>query len=835
MKESKLWLIVFLLFAIYTPEVLGQAKKQNAKTKQTKQTTQPKQPAAAKQEAKQDPTLEHQQKVKDMVAFLEYVLNTLGSSSTPARDKDVLITQSYTKIFRDAKVQVEDDLVEKRNVITNKDVQAYLKDVDFFFENVKFEFTIKDIQGRTNINNTLFYKVSLLRNIKGTTADGKSVNNTIPRYIEVNYDPKDEDLKIVSIYTKVFNEKEALAQWWDELSYEWQSIFEKQLNITDSVDEEDIHNITSIETLDLSRNKYIQDLEPLTELTKLRALNLSNTAITDLSALRNLSDLQELNLSNTKITDISALRYAEKMLKLNISNTTINNIEVVEKMPRLTQLELSKTPVIDLTSLGSLTELQYLDISDTRVTSLAPVSLLSKLTELDVSGSTVADLSSIAGLKDISILHIDSTGISDITPLANLGVLKILYANYTAINNLNALQRLTNLEKIYCDHTQIDRSLADAFMAAHPGVLVIYNTEDLKTWWNALPERWKYILSTAIKTSADPSKEELARVTNLDSINFSNNAQIRDIEPLRRLLKLQVIIANKTSVKDLSPLRELREVKFLDISDTPVEDLSSLTHLQKLQVLKADNSKIQSIAQLLDHTSLQKLYTDHTRINDVHVAELLQKNPHCLVIYKSDSLAFWWSGLSEEWKSIFKTQVKIQSIPTREDLHQLIELEALHFNDAAVTDLVVLKPFIRLKELHFSGTNISELLPLTAIKTLKSLHVTNSPVRKLEPLAQLAGIEDLDISNTPVEELAPLTSLENLKRLNCSGTQVDALSSLEKLQALEYIDCSNTNVKKITALENLPLKTLKCYNTKISSKTIAAFKKSKPDCQIVYY
>ena len=73
----------------------------------------------------------------------------------------MLITESYTKIFRDAKVQVEDDLVEKRNVITNKDVQAYLKDVDFFFDDVKFEFTIKDIQGKVNANDKLFYKVSL--------------------------------------------------------------------------------------------------------------------------------------------------------------------------------------------------------------------------------------------------------------------------------------------------------------------------------------------------------------------------------------------------------------------------------------------------------------------------------------------------------------------------------------------------------------------------------------------------------------------------------------------------------------------------------------------------
>src|ERR671912_2932020 len=166
MRQNKWW-IVFAFFLI----AFGNLNAQNAK------------PDAKK----------HEQKVKDMVAFLEYVLNTLGSSSTSARDKDVLITESYTKIFRDAKVQVEDDLVEKRNVITNKDVQAYLKDVDFFFQDVKFEFTIKDIKGSVNANGKLFYKVSIVRNMRGSNMDGLAVNSTMPRFVEINYDQNAKD------------------------------------------------------------------------------------------------------------------------------------------------------------------------------------------------------------------------------------------------------------------------------------------------------------------------------------------------------------------------------------------------------------------------------------------------------------------------------------------------------------------------------------------------------------------------------------------------------------------------------------------------------------------
>ena len=119
------------------------------------------------------------------------MLNTLGNVNTSSRDKDVLITESYSKIFRDGKVQVEDDLDEEREVITNKDVVAYLKDVDFFYKEAKFEFLVEDIKGSTLANGQLFYKVSTRRNLTGITSDGKTVTNTIPRFIEINYNPDD--------------------------------------------------------------------------------------------------------------------------------------------------------------------------------------------------------------------------------------------------------------------------------------------------------------------------------------------------------------------------------------------------------------------------------------------------------------------------------------------------------------------------------------------------------------------------------------------------------------------------------------------------------------------
>src|SRR5690554_935243 len=108
-----------------------------------------------------DEVKEFSQKVEDQVRFLEYFLNTVGSKETSARDKDVIIRDSYTKIFRDGQVQVEDDLLLDRKVITNKDVTAYLKDVEFFFKDAQFKFKIREVKPALRENDALFFVVSL--------------------------------------------------------------------------------------------------------------------------------------------------------------------------------------------------------------------------------------------------------------------------------------------------------------------------------------------------------------------------------------------------------------------------------------------------------------------------------------------------------------------------------------------------------------------------------------------------------------------------------------------------------------------------------------------------
>ncbi len=836
MKRNKLGLITVTLLFLLALNAPAQTPNQKTVKKTTVQKSTKKPVPKKAPVVKQTDAVQDEKKVREIVAFLEFVLNTLGSSGTPTRDKEVLITDSYSKIFRDSKVQIEDDLDEERDVITNKDVVAYLKDVDFFFNEVRFEFTIDEITSGVNASGKIFYKVGLKRNLKGTTTDGKSVNNTKPRFIEVNYNPEDQDLKIASIYTNEFNEKDALTHWWKQLSYEWQSVFRKKLNLTaDSLALGDIRNIAAITELDLSNNTFIQTLEPLGQLVNLRSLNLSHTTVTDLAPIRNLTELVDVDIAHTKIRDLSPLKYSDKLEKLKIDHSEVSDISIIQKMPLLRYLDACATPITDFTPITSTSELLQLNVEATGISDLSPLTSLTLLTELNLSSTPVQDVSPLKGLTALGTLDLDSTRIANIEPLGGLENLKVLHANHTLISDLKPLHKLTKLEKIYCDQTPITREVADAFMAANPKVLVVFDSRDLKVWWDTLAPEWQTVLGKAAGIGSAPSKEELAKVTSVDSINLGENEHMYNLESLRKLQKLQVIIANKTSVKDLSPLQDHTAIRYLDISNTEVTDISVVSRFTKLKVLRADKTKIESLDPLNDLKGLEKLYVDQTPVHDIIVQEFLLKNPTCLVVHKTIHLNRWWSMISPEWKEVFRKEMAPDTSATRENLHRLVERESLQFKEAPVRDLSALSEFVRLKALDFSGTSITDISMPPNISSLKSLHATNSPIQKIESLQNLGTLEDLDIANTPTDDLKVIGNLGNLQKFNCSGTHVKKLDPLESLQHLEFLDCSNTRVTNLDPLLHLPVKTLKCYNTKISSREVESFKRKKPDCNVVYY
>ena len=86
---------------------------------------------------------DYESQIEQMIRYLQETLNFIGDPANSTHEKDIIFKESYTKIFKDENVQIEDDLDETRDVSINKDVQSYLKDIDFFFDDVTFTFDVQ--------------------------------------------------------------------------------------------------------------------------------------------------------------------------------------------------------------------------------------------------------------------------------------------------------------------------------------------------------------------------------------------------------------------------------------------------------------------------------------------------------------------------------------------------------------------------------------------------------------------------------------------------------------------------------------------------------------------
>ncbi len=793
--------------------------------------------------------LEHNKdKIEQLISFLEFTLNTVGSKETPTKEKEIIINQSYLKIFEDAEVQIEDDLDDNRETVTNKNVQAYLKDIDFFFQDASFELMVEDISHFLNDNGQLYFRVSLTRHLLGITLDGDTLNSIKPRFIEINYNDIQRDLKIVSIYTTKLSEKEELLSWWQSLSLEWQSVLKRQLGIYDTIGHVQLKDIIELTELDISGNQYIDELDGINQLKNLNYLDISNTRIKDLFPLRNLTGLTRLKCNNTDISSFNPLRYSYNLTELVAHHTQVDKIDILSNFEKLQQVNLAYTFINDISPLANLSHLSTLNIAGTGVADIEPVSKLKNLKFLNIANTNVFDLKHVENDHLLEYINFSGTKINTLSSLKKLSNLSVIVCNNTPISSLEPINELQNLERIYCDGTLITKVQANQFMKLHPRILVIFKSEVLQNWWKSLPLEWRRIFKQHVKVDSLPAKEQLAQIAQISHVDISDKGEINDISPLSVLENIESLKASNTSINNLEPLRDLEGLEFLDVSNTNISDLGPLSFSRELKILKIEDTQISNLTPIIYHNGLRYLYCDNIPAPDEKIEAFANQNRECLVMYRTKELQSWWNLLDQEWKSIFTKHLSAvfshdqkedqdnKLIPGKDDLHKIISLRVINIqHNYSIEEMEPLTMLENLRNLQISGTKITALSPLSGLKDLESIDISENPVDDLSPLANLEKVRYINIENTPIEDLEPIAGWSNLEKLNCAGTLVKDLKPLADLHKLAIINCANTQVRILKHIEHLPVKKLICFNTRISSSRLEKFMDENPEADIMYY
>ena len=835
---------------------------------------------AQKNQKKQskDEVAKYEAEISNMMTYLEETMNFLGDSTSLPVEKEIVFTESWSKIFINDEVQIEDDLDVNRSTPINKDVQAYLKDIDFFFKWAEFKLDLQSIASSTRDDGTTFFKATLTRHLTAITINDEKVDNVKNRFVEINLDKQNNSLKIASIYTTKINETEALRNWWNGLSQNWKTRLGNDIKLYDSIPMETVSLITDKDFMasypainpitgettmkdkvfkndmkeldaklklvtqkqrvDLSGILGIISLEPINELSDLTWLDVSETSIEDLAPVRNLNKLKVLRANSTLIEDLSALKYNISLEELEVANTTVDNLEVLTTLRNIQKLNLNNTQVSRIANLKSCPNLVSVNLGGTHIPNVNVLQEMEQLKTVDISNTAVRDLGPLSVLKDLQSLNISGSAVSNLQPLSELENLLELYCSNTAVSDLTPLKSNRRLTKIYCDHSGIHDAEANAFTKDNPYALVIYDTEALKTWWRELPIYWKAVFSKQIKVDSEPTTEQLHQIINMQELDLSGNTFMQNLIPVSRLTNLRSLNIANTEIGFLQPIQGLANLESLNIAHTYINDLKPLQDMGNLKYLNIMNTPVNDLSTLVNDSKIEVIEADSTVIGKSQVVALKEKQRQVTIIYQTESLMNWWLLLDENWQTIFCKAISCQTeMPSPLELQKIADLTELEITpEHPINNIEPLTNLMWLERLTINNQSVSDLKPLTNKEYLLELNAQNNPINSLDPIENSTLLELLNIENTQIKDLGPLSKMNNLVTLNASGTLVKVLKPLSNLLKLENLFVNNTDVRSISPIENIPsLKQLRVYNTKVKKRDIEKLQEKRLDLNIIYY
>ena len=484
---------------------------------------------------------DYTEQTKQLVKYLEGTLNFLGDPEQVPSEKDIIINESYLKVFESDETQIEDDLDPNREMAMNKDVQAYMKDVVFFFKTVAFTFEVNSVDQLVNEKGQIYFKVTMNRNLQGLTITKDSLNNNQIRYMEVTLDPIQKDLKIVSLYTTKPDRRSELKYWWENMAEDWKGFFADSIFIYQPIHPEYTDAPTEFDTIPFSEilsfsdstfviSRWAEDYR-IDTLIAYQGDTMYMNSVTDSLAFSGDmivdSTIHYLIVYDTLPADLEFIyRNLEDFVslkELNISgNTELTHLKPVIELNELVAIDFSNTLINDLSPLRNHNKIDVINCSGSKVSSLDPLLYASMLKELNCSNTSVSDISVLSNLKKLHKLNLANTNVTDISVLSELTSLTQLNLSGLDINDLSALESLTGLS-------------------------------DLK-----------------LAGSAVTKLDAVGKITNLQNLNI-DSTYVSRLDPLKSLETLNVLQANSSKIVHLDPLIDLPALKLIYCDNTGVD------------------------------------------------------------------------------------------------------------------------------------------------------------------------------------------------------------------------------------------------------------------------
>lgn len=813
-----------------------------------------------------DEISDYEEQSQQLIQFLEGTLNFLGDPNEVPSEKDIIINQSFIKIFQSDETQIEDDLDPKRMMALNKDVQAYLKDVDFFFKEVNFAFEISALDQLVNDNGQMVFKVTLNRNLKGITIDNDTLENNQIRYVEINLNPVQKELKIASIYTTKPDQKEEIRYWWKQMAESWRKYFGESIIVYDTlpfakIDDftdsaliiqrwaEDIRIDTMLafegdtsyidrvadsirhlgDTVLMSTTHYLRvsDTIPvdvsviyknLLQFKSQTKVDISwNMNISNLKPLAELTDLIEVYFSNTLIDDVSPLRNLNKLENIVCSGSKVRSLEPLRYASNLKEINCLATQINDISVLANLKNLNKLNLGETNITNIDTLSGLKSVSQLDLSDLQLDAFDALSGMENLSDLNLSGTNIESLSPLSGLTKLQNLNIGKTEITDVSPLKSITSLSILQANYSKINSIEPLSNMTSLKMIYcdnTVINGYIAQQFMAANPnclvvynteklKQWWYDLPPIYKSI---TKE---RIAISDPITT---------EQLHLIISVtEMDLSGYEEITQVEPLKMFHRIEKLNLENTNISDLSPLSGLNNLGELNINNTRVKSLEPLNDMQNLKLVKCENTMVSDLLY---LANNTNLQAVYCDHSgvtqnNVLQFLDILPECLVIYQSDV-LQKWWKNLDSDWKSVFESIMKFDGEYTSEKLQKLVDKDQIEIFNYPGIRNLSPLIPFKQLHTLTVSNSRVSDLSPIKNLPKLSILNMPNNPIVEVPVITEFKTLEVLNLENTPIEDLKMIGKVYWLKSLNIAGTKVKKLKGIEGMTgLENLMINNTEI--------------------
>lgn len=361
------------------------------------------------------------------------------------------------------------------------------------------------------------------------------------------------------------------------------------------------------------------------------SLELNNANLRDLRGLEFAKNLEVLILRDNLIQDLSPISKLSKLRKLDLSGNRISSLRTFGQFPLIE----TKQRIVEIQN-----ELQQKNLEDDyKAALILELSELAEkfklknrsLTELNLANNRLLGVSGIEMWESISWLNVADNSLIDLEGLSKLKSLTTLYAQGNQLGRVEGYEDV-NRNKIYDFGEPVQDQSGNGKRDTDPLLelqslprlrnLYLYNNmlKDVDSLID-LPSLSVLLLSSnQIETITEIGKLEgltrlslnsnfiyklsgLQQLTNLRHLDLTEN-RICDLRPIESLRNLKELRLQSNHVIDLTPLSRLEYINSLSLAKNVIFDPHPLHNLKSLKDLKLSGNRID-----LENSRIESMFT----------------------------------------------------------------------------------------------------------------------------------------------------------------------------------------------------------------------------------